>query len=187
MHIVYYEGFEQSDNETGRSEPQHIPAPGSMLISTGFAATNPLESEDERSKETLVMMELGKRPQFIYYDYKTLHSKFSSLPASIWANSANCELMVIRLDSSEWTGNVDLNGLLGRFTLNDRFGYFVVYAKPGAQHLAQQFGQFTTSFVSFGTFSEHVNGMGFRSALIIGSELDHVTIRHLKSPRFLIP
>ncbi|KAI6199012.1 hypothetical protein M3Y96_00581500 [Aphelenchoides besseyi] len=172
MHIVYYEGFEQSDNETGRSEPQHLPVFGFMPIPTGFAASDPLASEDERSKESLVLMELIKRPQFLYYDYIKLYSKFASLPASIWVNSANCALLVIESDSSEWTGNVDLDGLSCRFTLNDRFGYFVVYARPGAQHLAQQFAGLTTGFVSFGTFMEGMNGMSSSSALIIGNGLD---------------
>ncbi|KAI6199067.1 hypothetical protein M3Y96_00587200 [Aphelenchoides besseyi] len=187
MHIVYYEGFEQSDNETGRSEPQHLPVPGFMPIPTGFAASDPLASEDERSKESLVLMELIKRPQFLYYDYITLYSKFASLPASIWVNSANCALLIIRSDSSEWTGTVDLDEPVCRFTLSDRSGYFLVFAKPGAQHLAQQFGQFTTNFVSFGTFMQRVNEMDFRSALIIANGLDQATIRHLKSPRFLVP
>ncbi|KAI6185555.1 hypothetical protein M3Y98_00036700 [Aphelenchoides besseyi] len=149
-----------------------------MLILAVFAATNPLESEDERSKETLVMLELIKKPQFLYYDY--LYSKFASLPASIWANSTNCELMVTRLDSSEWTGNVDLDEPVCRFTLSDRSGYFLVFAKPGAQHLAQQFARLTTSFVSFGTFMERMNGMSSSSALIIGNELDRDACKDLR-------
>ncbi|KAI6185570.1 hypothetical protein M3Y98_00038200 [Aphelenchoides besseyi] len=187
MNIVYYPGFEQSQDETGRPESRNFPAPGSMLILAGFAATNPLASEDERSKESLLLMELIKRPQFLYYDYITLYSKFASLPASIWVNSANCALLIIRSDSSEWTGTVDLDEPVCRFTLNDRSGYFLVFAKPRAQHLAQQFGQFTTNFVFFGTFMQRVNEMDFRSALIIVNGLDQATIRHLKSPQFFIP
>ncbi|KAI6185541.1 hypothetical protein M3Y98_00035300 [Aphelenchoides besseyi] len=113
--------------------------------------------------------------------------QFGPLPASIWLNSANCQLLVVRSNTPEWTGNTPLDGPLCRFTLGDRSGYFLVYAKPDVRHWAQQFEQFATDVVLFGTFMERVNGMGFRSALVLANEVDQATIRHLKSPRFLIP
>ncbi|KAI6199109.1 hypothetical protein M3Y96_00591600 [Aphelenchoides besseyi] len=120
--------LDDSDDENDRWESKSLPEPStrsipvSMSISTGFVANNPPQPEEEKeqSKENLVMLELIKKPQFLYYDYKT-------------------------------------------------------------------FTEFTTNFVSFGKFTERVNEMGFRSAVVIANELDHGTIRHLKSPRFLIP
>ncbi|KAI6237686.1 hypothetical protein M3Y95_00291400 [Aphelenchoides besseyi] len=162
--------------------------PVSALISTAPVAIDASEPEEttEQSKENLVMLELIKKPQLLYYDYKMLQCQFATLPVSIWANSMRCEVLVIRLDSPHWTGNIPLNGPVCRFTLSDMFGYFLVFAKPEARPLAQQFTQFTTNFLTLDNFMERVNEMNFRSSLAITNDIDYVIVCHLQSPRFTI-
>ncbi|KAI6180115.1 hypothetical protein M3Y98_00684500 [Aphelenchoides besseyi] len=133
----------------------------------------------------LLINELNKKPQFIYYDYKSLQSSYSVLPISTWLNSASCELLVLRLDSNQWIGNIELSPPFCRFTLSDEFGYFLAFAKSQSQVLANRFAE-SVFCLSFKQLVKHVNEMNFQKALVITNTQNRSSISHLATPLFVI-
>ncbi|KAI6180201.1 hypothetical protein M3Y98_00694200 [Aphelenchoides besseyi] len=142
----------------------------SMARSQSFITT-PQPTTQNKNRANELMTEMFKKPQFLYYDYKAVGSEFSVLPISIWKNCADCELMVLQLDSANWNGNITLESPFCYFNLNDKFGHFLGFAKPNSQLLADRFKGALSSVTSFKQLLECLHQMDFQSSLIITNEL----------------
>ncbi|KAI6204422.1 hypothetical protein M3Y94_00672600 [Aphelenchoides besseyi] len=148
-------------------------------------ASAPQPTTQNRSRANDLMTEMFKKPQVVYYDYKAVGYELSVLPISIWKNCADCELLILRSDSADWKGTIELGDPFCRFHLNEAIGYFLGYAKPSSQLLANRFKGRLSNLTSFNQLIEGMHGMDFRSTLIISNEINRASIDSLSSQHFV--
>ncbi|KAI6204414.1 hypothetical protein M3Y94_00671800 [Aphelenchoides besseyi] len=148
-------------------------------------ASAPQPTTQNRSRANDLMTEMFKKPQVVYYDYKAVGYELSVLPISIWKNCADCELLILRSDSADWKGTIELGDPFCRFHLNEAIGYFLGFAKPSSQLLANRFKGRLSNLTSFNQLIEGMHGMDFRSTLIISNEINRASIDSLSSQRFV--
>ncbi|KAI6172860.1 hypothetical protein M3Y98_01020200 [Aphelenchoides besseyi] len=78
-------------------------------------------------------------PQLILGVHFQLESQFGPLPVHIYANSKNCEILILRLDSDQYCAPLVLDDSFGRLSITDRSGNFVCFAKEYSQKLVSKF------------------------------------------------
>ncbi|KAI6231042.1 hypothetical protein M3Y95_00339700 [Aphelenchoides besseyi] len=153
--------------------------------SRSFTST-PQPTTQNRSRSNELMNAMSKKPQVVYYDFKAVGTELRVLPISMWKYCADCELLVLRSDLAHWNGNIVLERPFCCFHLNDELGYFLGFAKPSSQLLANQFKGLLSNLTSFNQLIERMHGMNFRSTLIITNDMNRASIHSLSSPVFIV-
>ncbi|KAI6204209.1 hypothetical protein M3Y94_00646000 [Aphelenchoides besseyi] len=170
----------QTTTTTAQPMPQS-PANDSISKEPVVQPTTP--TVQSPSKANQLMVELMKKPKFMFYDYKAIGSEFSILPISAWKNFAACEVLILRLDTKDWTHSLELDSKICSFMLSDQFGYFVAFEKPYSRLLSKHLA---STFSTFTQLMQLVNDQNLTPALIIADEDNRNLIQHLVSPNFVV-
>ncbi|KAI6204730.1 hypothetical protein M3Y94_00710200 [Aphelenchoides besseyi] len=114
---------------------QAAPAP----VPPSVEVVRPIVDGIPKSEANRLFPELLKKPQIMYYDFNELESQFSSLPAHIYANSKNCEMLILRLEPDHCCAPLTLKESFGLLNITDHTGNFACFAKEYSQRTVSEF------------------------------------------------
>ncbi|KAI6204673.1 hypothetical protein M3Y94_00703500 [Aphelenchoides besseyi] len=123
----------------------------------------------------------------MYYDFNELESQFSSLPAHIYANSKNCEMLILRLEPDHCCAPLTLKESFGSLNITDHTGNFACFAKEYSQRMVSEFSAiFMNKPLTFVQMIQKLNHLNCSTGLIIANEQDRASISHCASNHLVI-
>ncbi|KAI6170284.1 hypothetical protein M3Y98_01223700 [Aphelenchoides besseyi] len=171
------------------SQPEASPKEASVPdLQPALPAAN-LKTEMELPLDSMLFMEgLTKCPTLIYYDFDFLSKQFGSLPIIHWKQYSNCKILMLRLKTLNYEGEVELGESvwttsIPRYELarkENRNSFVVCFAKTDSLDLLLRAGQNLNPHVTFVELVDDlVSSLGIQSSLFIASKHDRVSVRHL--------
>ncbi|KAI6231736.1 hypothetical protein M3Y95_00413200 [Aphelenchoides besseyi] len=176
----------QSTSVSLQTTPAPVPASAPQLVPPPVKVVRPIVDGIPKSEANCLFPELLKKPQIMYYDFNELESQFSCLPANIYANSKNCEMLILRLDPYQRCVPLTLDDSFGLLDITDYTGNFACFAKEYSQRMVSEFSAiFMNKPLTFVQMIQKLNDLNC-SGLIIANEQDRASISHFASNHLVI-
>ncbi|KAI6204703.1 hypothetical protein M3Y94_00707000 [Aphelenchoides besseyi] len=176
--------------EIRRSAPvplQTASQPSPQLVPPPVKVVRPIVDGIPKSEANRLFPELLKKPQIMYYDFNELELQFSSLPAHIYANSKNCEMLILRLEPDHCCAPLTLKESFGLLNITDHTGNFACFAKEYSQRTVSEFSAiFMNKPLTFVQMIQKLNDLNCSTGLIIANEQDRASISHCASNHLVI-